>query len=393
MSKVYISLGSNLGNRFENLRLALKKLSEVLTITDKSIVFETEAILPDGAPIYWKLPYFNMVVVGDSDLSPHQLLVNTQQIERQMGRQPQHLKWEPRIIDIDLLIYDSLIVNDEYLKIPHPAIATRPFLRNLLNFVGHSAEYSEYYPLNSYVLDPKIIGIVNVTPDSFSDGGDYFSSEKAIHAINHNLKHGAYIAELGAQSTRPGYIEVSPSEEIHRLSMVLDLYDKPQYLGVDTYFDSVVEYCLGKGVKWINDIKGELSDATIKKIADSGSSLVIMLVGMDVMWLKNKISYLTNLGMPKDRIILDPGLGFGKKKYENLLILKKLSQIKEMGCEILLGHSRKSFLRLFSSTSIPAKELDPETLSLSLLADVDYLRVHNVRDNMKALVAKNVLNR
>lgn len=393
---VVLSLGSNIGNRFEHIRSAITEISEIATIKTESVVFETEAVLPSNAPDSWNIPYLNIVLVCDTDLPPHDLLNALQRIEAKLGRPINHPKWGPRAIDIDILFYGTAKISDDRLTIPHPEINNRPFLKMLLNTVGFNFNddaTNSYTPLNSFVLSPKIIGILNITPDSFSDGGKYLTPENALNKITELRNNGANIIELGAQSTRPGYQEISAQEEINRLERIIESHDNVNDLGVDSYFDEVIQYALKKGIKWINDIHGEVSDRTIKLISDHNAVLVTMLHGMNTDWLESRGKYLENLGLPKQNIILDPGLGFQKTKIDNLRMLGMLNKIKEFGYPILVGHSRKSFISLFSNA--PAPDRDIETISISsYLQDinVDYIRIHNVKDHMKYLVTRKVID-
>ncbi|MDR0580583.1 MAG: dihydropteroate synthase, partial [Holosporaceae bacterium] len=303
--------------------------------------------------------------------------------------------WSPRVIDIDIVDYNHEVIDTKGLFVPHKETKNRDFLQYLLESVAYKIpknikrDTNRYSALNYFVLSPKLVGIVNVTPDSFSDGGKYFDPNAAISRITDLYNEGACIIELGAQSTRPGYNEISPSEEIARLSEILEKTENIDCLGVDSYFDSVIEYAIKThNIKWINDIKSQLSVNTIKLIADNNAKLVVMLYGMNVAWLENRARHLRNLGIKKENILLDPGIGFGKSRRENIEIIRNISRIKSMGYEILFAHSRKSFISSFSNAIIADR--DVETIAVSNFAaqkKMDYLRVHNVRDHMKFFVA------
>ncbi|MDR0555742.1 MAG: dihydropteroate synthase [Holosporaceae bacterium] len=395
---IYLSLGSNLGNRFDNLRDALERLAVFFHCNRSSIVLETSALLPPGATENWNLPFLNMVIVGTSSLDPFLLLNRLKNLEKEMGRSFDAPRWSPRIIDIDIVAYGDQVINCEQLCIPHREIKNRAFLRYLLTTVGfrefHLATPEDYKALNYFTLDPKFVGIVNVTPDSFSDGGKYFAPDAAVNRIRELYGEGACVIELGAQSTRPGYGEIPPSEEIARLDEILEkTSDIADCLGLDTYFDEVVKYAIKKyNLKWINDVKSQLSDEVIKLIADRNAKFVIMLHGMNISWLAERVSYLENLGFKRANMLLDPGVGFGKSKLENIEIIRNISRIKEMGCGVLLAHSRKSFISSFSNAATENRDL--ETLAISALAaerGVDYLRIHNLEWHMRFFVAQKLL--
>ena len=391
---IYLALGSNLGNRFENLRRAIAELKQVFRMEKISHVIETEALLLPGSPDSWNIPYLNMMLAGDTDLSPHELLSFIKRTEEKLGRDMTASRWSPRIIDIDIVVYnDQHLVTDE-LTIPHTQIANRDFWKYLLEMLGYPTNdptVNDYRALNYFVLDPKIIKITNITPDSFSDGGKFFDPADALDEIESAYRNGAAYVELGAQSTRPGYVEVSAQEEIRRLEPVLVNVSREIPLAIDTYFDEVVNFCLDhSNIGIINDIKFNLSDTTLRRLADNDTKIVTMLTGTDFDCLKNQVNHLKKCGLK--HIIVDPGIGFGKTKFENLTILKNVEKIKSLGCEILIGHSRKSFFSLISNQG--ATNRDIETLAVSDIMQnfgVDYLRIHNLEQHMKFFTAKAII--
>ncbi|MDR3186894.1 MAG: dihydropteroate synthase [Holosporaceae bacterium] len=395
---VYLALGSNLGDRWENIETAISRISPFFGVKISSLVLETAAILPFGAPSHWNLPYLNMMVAGNTSQNPAELLSSLKKVEMEMGRSPEDPFWSPRIIDIDIVAYHDLVVQDPELSIPHKEIENRDFWQYLLMNLGYKIppgirlDMEKFSALNYFVLNPKFVGIVNVTPDSFSDGGKFFNPKNALARLESLRQSGARLIDLGAQSTRPNYVEISPEEEIARLSPVLEHCGQMNCLSLDSYFDEVIEYALKKcPLKWINDQNSRLSCETIKLIANRGIKLVVMLHGTDVSWFGRRLECLENLGMIRENIILDPGIGFQKTKLQSLEITKNLKRIKEFGCEILYAHSRKSFISLFSNAVAAGR--DAETLAISEFVrhSVDYLRVHNVEDHMRFFVAKHQL--
>lgn len=394
---VILSLGSNVGDRFENLRQAISELGKTITIKQKSVVFETKAILPKDAIQSWDMNYLNMIIIGEYGETPENLLKIIQNIESKLGR-GEHEHWAPRTIDIDILYFNDKKISTDTLIVPHKEIESRSFLRSLLNTIGfnfNDSEVNNYSPENAFVLDePNLVGIVNITPDSFSDGGNYNREESAIAHIEKLSKIGTKIIELGAQSTRPGYIEISANEEIDRLHPILERTRHINNLGVDTYFDDVIKFVIKNfHLKWINNIKENLADDIIKLIADEDAELVIMANDLNLEWLRHEAKRLENLGIKHEKLVIDPGIGFGKTKFENLRLVKNLKELKKYGYKILLGHSRKSFISIFSNAT--ARERDIETLAVSDFANdigIDYLRIHNVENHIKYFVTKKVLD-
>lgn len=416
---IFLSLGSNQGNRLYHLQEAVVLLKKrCLKQMQCSIVLETEAILLPNAPSSWNIPFLNMIIFGTTDLSPLQLLHEIKLIEQTLGRPAQYERWSPRIIDIDILLWDDLKLDSPELIIPHPELQNRPFLIHLLSLIGlnnlpcHDLKTSF---LNSYALFPKLVGIVNVTADSFSDGGKYNTTEKAIaHAIQ-LTKEGASLVDIGAQSTRPGATLKTPQEEYETLEVVLDgllpMMQKGEIrISIDTFWPEVIKKIVDRyPITWINDVSGSLDDGTLTLIAEKKVQLCIMhSLGIPpskekilplnknpmesvLEWAQINVERLLKLGFKQEDIILDPGIGFGKSAYQNLELLKNLKALANLGAPTLVGHSRKSFIGSFSSQK--AQERDIETLAVSayLKNKVDYLRVHNVAHHMRFFVGQSVV--
>ena len=412
---IVISLGSNLGNRFDNLRQAVTLIKQrCLQNAQISSVIETEAVLPEHAPSDWNKPFLNMLICGQTSLSPHELLSELKSIEHELGRPQLYERWSPRLIDLDILIYNELTVKTKDVTIPHPEIKNRPFLQHLLSLMtlthGLSGSYEHSFA-RSFLLHPQLVGVINITQDSFSDGGKFNTPDKAVQHILQCVSHGASYIELGAQSTRPGASLQSAAEEHKKLDEVLSklcqISDTQLKISLDTFHPSVALNLIQKyNIDMINDVKGEFDNESLKKIARSGCKFCLMhsitippkkdhMIPLNedpldylLKWGKNSLNKLENLGFSKENIILDPGIGFGKTPYQNIHILKHLKKLKSLGCQIMIGHSRKSYI-LAISHELEAHNRDPETIAISLaLADhADFLRVHNVADHMKALVA------
>ncbi len=430
---IYISLGSNLGNRLSNLRKAVELLkTDILQHTYESIIIETKALLKDGVPTEWDKPYLNMVIAGKSKLSAENLLKNLTNIEQQLGRDLSAKKWAPRIIDLDIIIYNDQNISSPGLKTPHPELLNRDFLIHLLGLMpenympklqvnGKFVRADEYAHeqidctdlfANAFTLEPQIVGVLNITQDSFSDGGKNFEPEIAIKNAYKMVTDGAEIIDIGAQSTRPGGIEIiGPEKEYERLTPVLDgLKEINAKISIDSYHPELIRKILKNyQVDWINDVTGNLDDDILKEIASSGTKILTMhslsvppdrnkilphdsnFINYLQRWSEQMLEQMLRCGFSADDLILDPGIGFGKSIYQNLALIKEIKNLRKNGVRFLIGHSRKSFIQGFFDGKASARDLETIAISNNLAkSGIDYIRVHNVCDHYRLFVADKV---
>lgn len=256
-----------------------------------------------------------------------------------------------------------------------------------------------------------LVGILNITPDSFSDGGQWMDADTAVALAQAMamVQAGAQTVDIGAESTRPGAEPLSADEEWQRLEAVLTqvipkVHAAEARVSVDTRHATTAERALALGVDCINDVTGLQDDAMVALARDSQADWVVMhSLGVPAdpeqrlpedadplmsvrNWAGMTIDRLTREGVAKQRIILDPGIGFGKSAEQSLKLIRGVQQLKTLGTRLMVGHSRKSFLQLF--TDKPAAERDPESCALSvwlMMQHVDYLRVHNVDAHARTL--------
>lgn len=238
----------------------------------------------------------------------------------------------------------------------------------------------------------KLIGILNITPDSFSDGGKYLSPIEAENQIYKLIEDGADIIDIGAESTRPHSSPVSAEEQIERLKPILKkTYSIP--ISIDTRDSKVARFALDNGASIINDVSGMEYDPLIADlVAEYNAEIIIQhstlkaedrpvyrdVVEEIYLSLLKKKEFATEKGIKK--IILDPGIGFGKSKTNNFEILNRIEEFYSLNTPILLGISRKSFLGLADSDDNELK--DSLSLAISyplMLKNINYLRVHNVK--------------
>lgn len=243
-----------------------------------------------------------------------------------------------------------------------------------------------------------LVGIVNVTPDSFSDGGHYANQDLALSHAKQLIADGADILDIGAESTRPGATPISAEEEWQRVGALLEELQK---LDIQISFDSRhpanIKKALQLGIHIVNDVSGLENPEMIDAVKDSDAKLVLMhhlgipsdksvtlpanenQTELVLAWAKQRLAELESAGIARNRILFDPGIGFGKTAEQSLKLLQDIEQFKTLDVELFVGHSRKSFLTLFSNAS--PEERDEATLAASLyLASkgVKYLRVHNI---------------
>ncbi len=247
---------------------------------------------------------------------------------------------------------------------------------------------------------PYLVGVLNVTPDSFSDGGLYLSREAALKRAEELIEGGADIIDIGGESTRPFARPVPLEEELRRVVPVIEALRNrfPEIpISIDTYKARVAEEALSAGADLVNDISAlRLDPEMVKVVAKHKAPIILMhMKGTpqtmqidptydDVLrevkdFLEERVSFAEKNGIEKDKIILDPGIGFGKRFEDNLRIIKYVDYFKSLRRPLMLGPSRKSFLGQIVKKE--AAERDPATMAVvayAALKGVDLIRVHNV---------------
>lgn len=244
-----------------------------------------------------------------------------------------------------------------------------------------------------------VMGILNVTPDSFSDGGKYSRLDDALFHVEEMIRQGMELLDIGGESTRPGYTFVSAEEETERVVPVIEAvkhrFDVP--VSLDTYKAEVAKAGLGAGADMINDIWGLKYDPDMAgMIAKAGVPCVLMHNRKEAAYhhfmkdvildLKETIRIAKSSGIADDKIILDPGIGFGKTYEQNLKMIQSLDELLGLGYPMLLGCSRKSVIGL--TLDLPAAERMEGTLVTTVFAVLkgcSFVRVHDIRENVRAV--------
>lgn len=236
-----------------------------------------------------------------------------------------------------------------------------------------------------------VMGILNVTPDSFSDGGKWLNPDLAVKRALDIQSQGADILDIGAQSTRPGYVKISWQEELNRIIPVLRGIKGRITIpvSVDTFYPEVAERSLELGAEIINDVMGFKDKRMFEVVSDSKCGLVIMHDGQNdtmINFFENQINLANKYNIDINRICLDPGIGFGKSYEENLSILGNVSKFKVGDCAVLVGASRKRVVGM-SCGNPPFESRLPGTISAhtaALLSGADIIRVHDVPEAVQS---------
>lgn len=255
---------------------------------------------------------------------------------------------------------------------------------------------------------PLLMGIVNVTPDSFSDGGQFTDVGCAVEYSLRLVNEGAAILDVGGESTRPGATPVSLEEELRRVVPVVRELSRQTKtpISIDTYKAEVARQCLAAGAVIINDISGLTFDTEMPRVCRESSCGVIVMhiqgtpqtMQLDPQYsdvvaevcqhFSKRLDELEAAGIARDRIVLDPGIGFGKSAEHNIELLSHIAELRSLGRPILVGHSRKRFLKKVLGREVEERNAGTIGVGLALAAQrTDILRVHDVRATRDAFLA------
>lgn len=252
-----------------------------------------------------------------------------------------------------------------------------------------------------------IMGILNVTPDSFSDGGSYTSIEKALSRARQMVDEGADILDVGGESTRPNHTFVPAEEEIARVIPVIKAIqaELDVAVSIDTYKAKVAEEAIKAGASLINDVWGFKYDPQMADVASQYGAACCLMHNRDnhdynnllediLKDLEESIDIALKAGVNKNKIMIDPGIGFAKTYKQNLLVMKNLEIFQRLGFPVLLGTSRKSMIG--NTLNLPPEERIEGTLATTVLGIVkqcDFVRVHDIKENKRAAVMTDAILR
>jgi dihydropteroate synthase len=253
-------------------------------------------------------------------------------------------------------------------------------------------------------MNPKLMGVVNVTPDSFSDGGKYLDAEAAIVHGEELARNGAEVLDVGGESTRPGAEEVGAEEELARVEPVVAGLSGTATVSIDTSKAAVARAALDAGASIVNDVTALRHDPELGAVcAERGAGLVLMHMQGDPRtmqenpvyddvvddvrtFLAERLEAAVAAGVAEERVWLDPGIGFGKNLDHNLELLRRLGELRELGRPLVVGTSRKSFLGKIDGS--PVEDRLGGTIASSIFAaaeGADVLRVHDIAEAAQAI--------
>lgn len=468
--EVYIAFGSNVGNSFYNISQAIKELETAgIEVKDVSHYYISEPMFVQD-----QQRFINGVLRVFTSLEPIQLLDVTQNIESEKLKRVKEVEKGPRSIDLDIILYDDQVFKHPRLIIPHAGVIDRSFvLKPLLDvlpgdrlhpvtmksFKEHlgllpkqsavqaSSDLNEVVPVGSLNSEKarflefdlenrkkatQLMGIMNITPDSFSDGGKY-NLENAVEECRRMVAQGADIIDIGGQSTRPGAETISAEEEISRVVPVIkkirsekDLQDV--IISIDTFHSAVAEATIEAGADVINDVSaGSLDSNMLTTVAKLGVPIVLnhnrgdaktmtklnsysVESDLDLSEEEQFVTVLANemeeivtrareAGLRSHQIILDPGIGFAKNLQQNLWTLKNLHVIRNKGalCNYawLVGTSRKKFIGTVTEQDIASDRLmgTAATVTAAIQQGADIVRVHDVKDIKQTILMSDAIYR
>ena len=431
-ARVYLALGSNLGDRQGRLLEAVERLQARMVIDAMSAIYQTE---PWG---YADQPRFlNAACAGVTELSPEEVLVFAKAIEVAMGREAT-VRHGPRVIDIDILLYADAIIDTAHYRVPHPGLHQRDFvlapLADIAADVIHPVLGQSIAALRNavdrsqvkvFALRPLrlgaqwfhwgrqtyVMGILNVTPDSFSGDG-LLTNEAWIAATVERgramLAAGAHLIDVGGESTRPGSHSVALDEELARVIPAIAALARAGVgpISIDTHKAEVARQALDAGAVIVNDVWGFRRDADLAPlVAARGVPAIVMhnrsrpqdaafeaklggryigsqyddLIPDIQRELLECVDVARQAGVPDQRLILDPGIGFGKTVPQNLELLDRVGEFRSLGWPILIGPSRKSFIG-YTLDRPPDQRCEgtAAAVAIGIARGADIVRVHDV---------------
>jgi len=435
---VYLALGSNLGDRAAHIARALDLLvsDAGCTIADTAFLYETPPAYVVDQP-----SFLNTACKIYTELSPHDLLAALKRIEAALGRQPT-VRYGPRTVDLDILFYDDLELRDPDLTIPHALLHEREFVLRPLCDIASAHEHPVLQKTVGHLLlhlkersaiwrvlpvapntvwrwgeRTRLMGILNITDDSFSDGGKYLTADAAVAHAQHMVADGADIIDIGGMSSRPHAVEVPPEVEAGRVVEVIRRLRAASVtapISVDTYRASVAAAALEAGANMVNDISGGARDPAMRPLlARAGVPLCLMHMRGDASTmttaaaktydgpggvlaavrteLGDAVGAALAAGVRRWNVLVDPGLGFAKNPAQSLELVRGLRELVAPGHQLagfptLAGPSRKGFVGAVVHRDVDGRAWGTAAACAALVSQgVDVLRVHDVKEMVEVI--------
>ena len=417
----YLAIGSNIGDTVGNINKAttLLRQNNYIKILKIAPYYFNHPLLPKNADeSYYKI-FCNTAIEIETSLNPFDLLQFIKQIETKMKRKINHTFWSPRIIDIDILYCkkhtEEVKINTELLTIPHKELFNRAFVLDPLSQLNSTLKINNKSILKlsrkHYNHQSCVMGIVNITDNSFSKDGS-LNIDKIKQKIQSLVNNAIPIIDIGCEATNPDATFLSYQEEIDRLRHIVEFIKEIKKttfatkFSIDTYHPETAEYAIQNNFDIINDVNGfknqkmwnlmqkypNVETIIMHSLTPHSDKQVVIDKNKDIINLLNQwvIQITKEVKRNKielNRIILDYGIGFGKTSFQSLQILKNINNIKNNNFRVLIGHSKKSFISLFSNSL--ANERTFETIGLSLKLqqkNIDIIRVHDAIETQKAIL-------
>lgn len=408
--EAYLALGGNLNERRENIlkALSLLNMSDGVRVVGVSPVYETPAaMLYATAKDEDNKPYLNCSVKIETTLNAFELLARLKEIEKALGRDFSR-RWSPRPIDLDIIFFGDETIRNETLCVPHKRYLERNFVLDALSWFKTIPAGNLY----TCAHQPLIAGVLNVTPDSFSNAKERHNvPEKFVQTFEEWENAGVQMIDVGAESTRPSAEKIPADKEQERLAFVFDYLKSKRKtllspkLSIDTYHVETAQKALENGFDVLNDVSG-FNNPALFELAKSHKGKKFVFTFNEPMndvpfertvsacesYLRLKLEQFDKAGVDLNDLYFDCGIGFGKTSTQSLCLLQNIKSFQKYGVKLYVGHSRKSFMGVFSG--VQAAERDTETLALSvrLMTQCDVLRVHAPVEHMRAVRAVSHLN-
>jgi dihydropteroate synthase/2-amino-4-hydroxy-6-hydroxymethyldihydropteridine diphosphokinase len=424
---IIIALGGNLPSREgahrETLRRALPFIeAEGLKILARSSLWLTEPVPRSNHP--W---YANQVISVATDLSPETLLAALQRVETRFERE-RSIKDAPRTLDLDLIVYGDAIIDTEHLIVPHPRMHLRAFVLAPLQEIAPGFSH----PVSGQTVEtllaasdrtgicrlrdvPLLMGVVNVTPDSFSDAKPLLETDLAIAHALQLMDEGADILDIGGESTRPGATPVEPAEEQRRILPVIEAIAgiaaaRGRLISVDTRYASTMALVIKAGATMINDVSALSGTNSAAVIAEAKLPIILMhmqgtpqtmqnnpayddVVGEVAQFLDAACQRGIAAGIHPEQLWVDPGIGFGKTLAHNIALLNATARFGANGRKTLVGASRKGFIARIDRDGAASERLGGSIAAALAAASrgATAVRVHDVAQTRQALAVWSAL--